>query len=362
MKKYLVLGGTGAMGVHLCSLLAEEDALVVVTTRRSIATDKLNIAYARGDAKDPSFLMPLVEGCRWSAIFDFMVWDTDEFADKMELFLNHTDQYFFTSSYRVYSESFPITEDAPRLLDSINDAEYLSTDEYALRKARCENCLFQSGQNNWTIVRPAITYDRSGRFQLGVYEAIEWLPRAFQGVPIPFPEEMLSKRTTMSWGGDVAKMISMLVGNEQAFGEAFTVSTAESATWREVCSFYSASVPLKATPCHTLDFDRLYPKRRYQIHYDRMFDRVIDNSKVLKATGLAQSDFVSMEEGLSRELASYINEGEFKTGCQDIRPGMQGRFDRLTGGYPAAGWIARNCGLTGLIQYVIRRCLYSPAN
>ena len=48
--------------------------------------------------------------------------------------------------------------------------------------------------------------------------------------------------------------------------------------------------------------------------YDRFFDRIIDNSKVLKATGLCDKDFLSIEEGLS--LGAIITD---ITGAQNSR-------------------------------------------
>lgn len=117
--------------------------------------------YRQGDAKDPAFLRELLSE-RWDAIVDFMVWSTAEFADRVEQCLNATGQYVFVSSYRVYADSPVIAEDSPRLLDVVDDSDYLKTDEYALAKARCENMLFESGKKNWTIVRPAVTYDGTG--------------------------------------------------------------------------------------------------------------------------------------------------------------------------------------------------------
>lgn len=65
-----------------------------------------------------------------------------------------------------------ITEESPRLLNTVDDQGCLATDEYALSKARCEDMLFGGGRSNWTIIRLAITYDGVvGRLQLGVYEA-----------------------------------------------------------------------------------------------------------------------------------------------------------------------------------------------
>ena len=40
----------------------------------------------------------------------------------------------------------------------------------------------------------------------------------------------------------------------------------------------------------------------YALVYDRLFDRSIDNSKILKATKLSAADFLSVKEGLLIEL------------------------------------------------------------
>ena len=40
----------------------------------------------------------------------------------------------------------------------------------------------------------------------------------------------------------------------------------------------------------------------YALFYDRLFDRQIDNGKILKATGLNKNDFLSVKEGLKIEV------------------------------------------------------------
>ena len=58
-----------------------------------------------------------------------------------------------------------------------------------LAKARQEDLLFNSGNNNWTIVRPYITYSEN-RFQLGIYEKEGWLNRALSGNDIIFSRDI----------------------------------------------------------------------------------------------------------------------------------------------------------------------------
>lgn len=127
-----------------------------------------------------------------------MIWMTAGFRERFEGFLA-TDRYVFVSSYRVYADAPVIREHSPRLLDTVNDPQYLETGEYAVCKARCEDMLFGSGRSNWSVVRPAVTLDgAAGRLRLGVHEADVWLWRARNGVPVPMPEAMLSKQVTMS--------------------------------------------------------------------------------------------------------------------------------------------------------------------
>ena len=46
----------------------------------------------------------------------------------------------------------------------------------------------------------------------------------------------------------------------------------------------------------------------YELLYDRLFDRQIDNGKILKATGLTKNDFLSVKEGLRIEMQKIEQE------------------------------------------------------
>lgn len=338
------------MGNHVVQLLANAGHRVFVTSRRRCERGR-DVAYVSGDAKDLSFLKSILHE-QWDVVIDFMVWSTEDFAERLEGFLSSTAQYVFVSSYRVYADSPILTESSPRLLDVARDAGYLATDEYALAKARCENMLISSDKRNWTIVRPAITYDGSGRFQLGVLEAETWLWRALSGVSVPFPEEMLNKRTTMTWGGDVARMIVGLIGNPVAFGGIFTVSTSESRTWTEVIRMYQKVVPLEIVSCSLADFERARGGV-YQIKYDRMYDRVIDNSKILCATGLSQFDLAPIEENLTAQLEYFLANDEFYVRGN---AGANAKLDRIIGGCPSLYPMMKDGKwLLTFGKYVIRR-------
>lgn len=55
----LILGGTGAMGVHLIECLTRKGGHVTVTSRKDRKNVK-NVTYVKGDAHDVNFLKTLL--------------------------------------------------------------------------------------------------------------------------------------------------------------------------------------------------------------------------------------------------------------------------------------------------------------
>lgn len=313
--KILVLGGTGAMGIDLVRVLAERGESVTVTSRSERRSEFNNIKYAKGDAHDETFLRSLLAE-KYDAIVDFMIYNTEEFKARCDLILGATKQYFFLSSSRVYADSIvPITEDLPRLLDVCKDEAYLKMDEYALTKARQENLLRGSGRTNWTIIRPYITYSNQ-RLQLGVYEKELWLYRALHDKTIIFPKGIAERYTTMTLGADVAMGISKLIGNERAMGEAFHITTDKAVKWEDVLAVYRRvfkdAVGKEVKIQYTDDPRPIYEAmgNKYQVIYDRLFDRRFDNRKFLQAVG--EYNFEMPEIGLERCLREFLRRPQFR--------------------------------------------------
>ena len=304
-KKVLVPGGTGAMGVYLVPELASLGCEVTVVSLDDVVSDDPRITYLKADAKNLDYLKELLAN-KYDAIVDFMLYNTEQFRERHQLLLGSTDHYILLSSYRVYAGDSPITEDSPRLLDVSDNAEFLATDDYSLTKARQEDIVQASGYRNWTIVRPAITYSKR-RFQLVTLEANVVVARALRGLPIVLPKAALTVQGTMSWAGDVAKLFARLLFNEGALCERFTLATAEHHPWGEVAEHYRELIGLEYEAAETEDYLAILggsKGARWQLDYDRLFERVVDNSKVLRVTGLKQADFMPLRQGLERELAA----------------------------------------------------------
>lgn len=312
--RVLVLGGTGAMGEPLVRLLSRRGDEVCVTSRRKRESEE-NIHYIQGDAHDLAFVQEVLKD-GYDAIVDFMIYPTVVFKKRAQIYLDSTDQYLFLSSARVYADSKrPITESSPRLLDVCKDEVYLKTDEYALAKARSENILFESVKKNWTIIRPYITYNTK-RLQLGGLELDTWLTATLSGRPLVLPKDVGIHETTMSYGDDVAYAMMMLIGNKSAFGEVFHITGTDHMTWNEVAEIYKDVIEDqtgKRPEIYTPDTSRVVSAvigNATQIQYDRMYDRIFDNSKLIEAirdTAKEEMNFLPMKKGLQRCLKKYLS-------------------------------------------------------
>ena len=310
MKKILLLGGTGAMGTYLAPKLAKTGYNVDVVSLDDVVSDNPQINYIKMNALDNAPVFELLKN-EYNAIVDFLIYANPRktFNERMNMFLKNTEHYLYFSTYRIYAnEDKLITENSPRLLDVSKDKEFLqeAADEYSLYKATGEDMFFESEYKNWSIIRPAITYSKF-RFQLTILEAPVVIHRMVNNKKILLPQEAMNKQATMSWAGDAAEMLARIILNKDAFGEAYTLATAEHHSWKEIADYYAQIGGLKY---ETIDAETFIDVcfagskfARWQLRYDRMFDRVIDNSKILNITGMKQSELMPLRKGLEYEFS-----------------------------------------------------------
>ena len=94
--------------------------------------------------------------------------------------------------------------------------------------------------------------------------------------------------------------------------QTYTVSTSEHMTWREVAKIYEEIGNLKYI---TIDNETYLDivadgavAAKQQLLYDRCYDRIVDNSKILALCGMKSSELMPLKEGLMRELKNITIE------------------------------------------------------
>lgn len=311
-KRVLLIAGGGTLGSYVAKELLAKGAYVDVICLEDNTSDNDRLRYFKHRVS-LEVLSDLFKETRYDGVVDFIHYtDIEEYKPFYELIMKNTEQLIFLSSYRVYADSFPITENAPRLLDVSEDKEFLENEDYAIPKAKFEDFLFGSHKGErWTIVRPVISFSFR-RFDLFVYSNNDIWEQVERYGRLLMPSYAKDLVAGIDWAGNSGKLIANLLFKEEAIGEVFTVSSAQNLTWGRVSEIYSEVFGFDVEWCDTKVFEESYPclenKKKWLYVYDRKFNRLIDNSKILSVTGLSSDDFLSFEDGLKieRELRGNI--------------------------------------------------------
>ena len=308
-RKVLVSGATGAMGQYLVPRLAALGYEITGLTIDDTVSTLPNMRYLKKDAYDADGMQAFLQQEKFDGIVDFMIYNTAQNPRFLPMMLDHTDHYIYLSSYRVYSSNeLPIRENSPQWLDCAEDLPFRHSDDYSVYKARGEHFVRASARKNWSIIRPAITYSRM-RYQLVTLEMINTVARAKAGKKVVLPAQAKEIPATMTWAGDVAQMIATILFNGKALCEDYSVCTAEHRTWGEIADYYKDICGLEAVWVDKEDYLAIvapdpYQRfhARWQLEYDRLQPRIMDNRKILDLCNLQQKDLMPLYDGLKYEI------------------------------------------------------------
>lgn len=299
MKRVLLIAGGGTLGTYTAEELLRLGHMVDVVCLEDKTSTHANLRYFRANAT-LEYLKGLLNQTHYDGVVNFIHYgDVRDYIPYHELLSQNTDHLIFLSSYRVYADKeHPITEDAPQLIDVVaDDPLFHEREDYALAKSRVERYLADNPYpQNWTIVRPVISFsDR--RLDINTVSGHVVIDAARENKPVRLPLEAKNLTAGLDWAGNSGKLIAHLLFKKESIGEAYTISSAQNLTWAEVAEIYTELLGVKFewVPAN-------YPCDNWGWRYDRIYDRKIDNSKVLKATGLSPTDFISIKEGVRIEL------------------------------------------------------------
>lgn len=304
MSKVLLIGGGGTLGMYTAEELLKLGHKVDILCLEDKTSDDENLKFYKGEAS-LDYLTDFLNGNKYDGIVNYIHYeDIDDYKPIHKLLIESTKHLIVLSSYRVYAdEQHPVTEQAPMLLDVSTDKEFVATEKYAISKAKLEKYLNSEckGQN-WTVVRPVISFSKL-RIDLVTYYGLLVLKKAKNNEIIPLPSKAKNVVAGFDWAGNSGKLIANLLFKEKTFGEAYTVSSAQNLTWGEVARIFTELTGAEFEWVSVEDYLKaLNNVNYYPLIYDRLFDRTIDNSKILKVTGLTEKDFLSIKDGLKIEI------------------------------------------------------------
>ncbi len=312
MKRVLLIAGGGTLGEYTAEELLRLGHSVDIICLEDKVSDNKKLRYFKANAT-VEYLKELFSENRYDGIVNFIHYNNyEDYIPYHELLSQNTDHLIFLSSYRVYADlEHPITENAPQLIDVIKDDQAFSDgDKYGLSKSKAERFLADNPYpKNWTVVRPVISFsDR--RLDIILTSGNTVVDAAKNGETVKLPVEAKNLTAGLDWAGNSGKLIANLLFKKECIGEAYTISSAQNLKWCDVADIYTEllGVRFEWAPAD-------FPEYLWHWKYDRAYDRAIDNSKVLAATGLKPSDFKSVREGICIELKKLgvLNEKNERT-------------------------------------------------
>ncbi len=311
-KKVLLIAGGGTLGSYTAKELLKSGCFVDIICLEDNVSDNDHLCFYKEYAT-LAYLEEFLKNRYYDGIVNFVHYESVESYKPVHKLLSaKTGHLIFLSSYRVYADlQHPITETAPQLIDTVKDTEFLETETYAVPKSQNERFIREeSGISNWTIVRPVISFSDK-RLDIVTVSGREVLERTKRGETILLPQEARTLTAGLDWAGNSGKLIANLLFQEKAFGEAYTISSAQNLTWGEVADIYTRLIDARFKWVGTEEYieSRNYVGPPWIVKYDRLFDREIDNRKVLEVTGLTRRDFTSIEEGIKIELKNIAMKG-----------------------------------------------------
>jgi nucleoside-diphosphate-sugar epimerase len=282
----LIIGGTGNISSEVTPLLLAQGHGVTVlnTGKRPIPA---GCKHIKADRFNPEELAKALSGVSVDVAIDFMAFTPDHCRGVYDALRGKVGQFIFISSATVYQKphdrnpihglTIPITEETPR-----GNPFW----PYAQDKIACEEYLESIHGDDYpvTIVRPSHTFGGT------------WIPSPVSGHGFTVASRILAGKPiiihdfgdslwTLTASSDFAKGFVGLVGNKDAHGEAFHITSDEALTWNEI--YEEIRKALGAEKLNTVQIPsrfiaEVYPEALGMLMGDKKEDGVFNNSKIKK--------------------------------------------------------------------------------
>ena len=307
-KRVLLIAGGGTLGTHTANELLRLGASVDVICPEEKVSDDPRLLFHQSLVTQ-ELLDYLFSKNHYDGVVDFIHYkDPEKYKEAYNYLRGHIDHIIFLSSYRVYADTNDmITEESARLYDVETDKEFLAKEDYAIPKSICEDWLRSEKKGeHWTIVRPVISFSNK-RLDLLLHSGKGVIKAAEENRPLLMPKTVKDNFAGIDWAGNSGKLIANLLFKPHTYGETYTVYSNHGATWGEVASAYEEVTGVKIIWCEEDEYVATLPLAEkpalYNMwYYDRRYNRHIDASKILAATGLTKKDFKSISDGIRYEL------------------------------------------------------------
>ena len=279
--KILFIGGTGIISTACTELAVQRGMEVTLLTRGQRRTDlPRGVDTVTADFHDVGATARALAGRSFDAVVDWIAYTTADIERDLQLFSDRTRQFVFISSASAYqkpSTHYLITESTP-----LANPHW----EYSRDKIACEERLMKAYRETGfavTIVRPSLTYgDTQIPLVLNSWEKpYTIVERMLAGKKVIVPGDG-SSLWVITHNRDFAKGLVGLLGQTQAIGHAFHITSDEVQTWDQYYRIVAEAIGVEARIVHIpSDFIiACLPEEEGPLLGDKSVSVVFDNTKI----------------------------------------------------------------------------------
>ncbi|HEX2990844.1 MAG TPA: SDR family oxidoreductase [Anaerolineales bacterium] len=318
--KILYIGGTGLIS-SACSDLAAARGHELFLLNRSTTTKypvPEGATVLQADVYgDEAQVAALLADHHFDAVVDYIAYTPHDIERDLRLCRGKIDQFVFISSASAYQkppQNYLITEETP-----LENPFW----EYSRNKIACEDRLMQAYREEGfpvIIIRPSHTYGPTD-FPFGVTSwAHPWtiIDRMKRGQKVIIPGDGTSL-WVLTWNTDFAKGLVGLLGNPEAIGEAFTITSDQALSWDQIHLEAYRALGLEPNLIHIpSDLIAMYwPHAVGSLIGDKSNSVVFDNTKIKRFVPDFTCD-VDWTAGLQRCLNWFEAHPEYQTVDDDL--------------------------------------------
>ncbi|MEQ9668390.1 NAD-dependent epimerase/dehydratase family protein [Coleofasciculus sp. G2-EDA-02] len=207
--RILIMGGTRFIGVYLTKILVEQGHEVVLFNRGNKPAPVEGVQQIHGDRKDATQLKEKLSGQAFDAIFDNNGRELSDTQPLVEIFKDKVQHFVYMSSAGVYLQS-----------DQMPHVEGDPVDPKSRHKGKHETEAYLEAQGiPFTAIRPTYIYGPQNYNDLEAW----FFDRIVRDRPILIPNSGLYI-TQLGHCKDLARAMSLVLGNQQAIGQVYNVS------------------------------------------------------------------------------------------------------------------------------------------
>jgi nucleoside-diphosphate-sugar epimerase len=324
--KVLFIGGTGFISTSVTRLAVAKGWELYHLNRGRRAAPPPGVHPLAADIHEPGQAQAALGDHKFDAVVDWIAYAPEDIERDLSLFRGRTGQFIFISSASAYQKPpshYLITESTP-----LCNPHW----DYSRNKIACEERLMRAYRDEgfpMTIVRPTLTYDPNFPIAMGGWGCYTLADRLLKGRPIIVHGDGSSLWVT-THAEDFARGFLGLVGNTQALGHAFHITSDEVLTWNQIYATIADALGVKAQVVHIPSefIAKVAPAHTGSLLGDKSWSVVFDNTKIKTFVPGFQA-VIPLREGIRRTLAWF----QADKSRQRIDPAVNAEMDQIIAAY-----------------------------